>query len=100
MVVRGSDLDPDSGYPDLGISWVSSLALDKFWDCAFVKPRPLPSKSFAICHSSVILPFDALCQSFSTHGTSRKALKLSRLIINYLRRDFIIKTSNKIAQSV
>jgi hypothetical protein len=57
---RGSNLGRNIGYPDGGISWFSADPPGKCWDSTSIRPRPLPSKSFAIHYSLMIVPFEML----------------------------------------
>jgi hypothetical protein len=44
------------------------------WDNTSIKPRPLPSTSSAIYHSSIILPFDAMQCSYSNPQEGRSKI--------------------------
>jgi hypothetical protein len=46
--VLGSNLDRNTGYPDLDFSWVTSVNPCKCRDNTMIKTQPLPSKSFPI----------------------------------------------------
>jgi hypothetical protein len=45
----------DTAYPDLGVSWFSSVHPEKFCYGTSTKPLPLPSSSFPIHYSFIIL---------------------------------------------
>jgi hypothetical protein len=51
----GSILGPATVYPDWGFSWHSSVPPGKCRDSNLNRPRPLPSKSFAIHHLLILL---------------------------------------------
>jgi hypothetical protein len=49
-----SNLGRDSGYPDWGISWFSSVSLGKFRYSTAIRPWPIYSKLFPNYHSFII----------------------------------------------
>jgi hypothetical protein len=54
--VPGSNLGPETGCPDRGLSWFSSVPPGKCRDSILkIRPRPIPSKSFSIRHSLITL---------------------------------------------
>lgn len=42
--VLGSNLNQDTGYPDWGVSWFSSVSPSKCWDSTLIKPESLSSR--------------------------------------------------------
>jgi hypothetical protein len=52
--VPGSNLSPDTGYPDLGFSWLFSVPPGKFWDITLKlgHDRFLPTPFQLIIHLS------------------------------------------------
>lgn len=50
----GSNIDSGTGSPDWRVPWFSSVPPSRRWNCISIRPRPSPSKSFAIFHSSAI----------------------------------------------
>jgi hypothetical protein len=59
-----SNLIRDYGYPDRSYPWYFSVSPHKYLGFTSITPRLLPSKSFPIHHSSVILQFDAMLFSY------------------------------------
>jgi hypothetical protein len=57
--VLHSNLGRVTGYPDSGFMWFSSVPTGKFSDNISIRPRPLPSKSFPIHNSPIMLPTEA-----------------------------------------
>jgi hypothetical protein len=53
--VLGSNLGLDAVYPDLGFSMFSSAPPGKWRYSTLIRPWPLPSKSFPIDYSPLIL---------------------------------------------
>jgi hypothetical protein len=51
----GSNLDRDNGYGNWGFSWLYSVPPGKYRDSAWIRRRPLPSRSLPIR-----IPFDAI----------------------------------------
>jgi len=47
-----SNTGHDTGYPDRELSWFFSVTPGKFLDSTLTRPRPFPSKSFSIYHST------------------------------------------------
>jgi hypothetical protein len=57
----GSDHGRDTGCPNWDSSWFSSVPSCKWWDSASIRPPSLPSKSFPVHHSFIILTIIAIC---------------------------------------
>jgi hypothetical protein len=59
--VPGWNLGPETAYLDWSFSYFFSVLPGEFRDSTLkIRPRPLPTKSLPIQHSSVTLPFDAV----------------------------------------
>jgi hypothetical protein len=57
--VMGSNLGPKTGYPDYVWCGFPQSFQANSGILAQIRPRPLPSTSFTIHHSRIILPFDS-----------------------------------------
>jgi hypothetical protein len=57
----GLIIEQDTGYHYWGLSWFSSVLLGKYQDSTSIKPwQRLPSRSFLIHNSWIILPFNTV----------------------------------------
>jgi hypothetical protein len=65
LVMLGSILCWDVGYSDRGISWLSSVPPDKWWDSKSITPVQLPLTRFMIHHSVIILSSDTTLTPYS-----------------------------------
>jgi hypothetical protein len=67
--VSGSNLGPQTGYPNYGFRGFSSLSKRILGWYLQIWPQPLPSKSFPIHHALVILSFDTIYQEWPQRGS-------------------------------
>jgi hypothetical protein len=100
--VLGSIPGRDIGYSEFTVLVPSNLR-SKFCESVSIRPRPLPSKSFPIHRSSVILPFD--CIQF-THWQQSKITQNRTICLHvhlpfasyvYLLADFPAQKGAKMA---
>jgi hypothetical protein len=56
---HGSNLGRDTGCHDRGLPWFSSFLQRKFRKITSIRIRQLPSKSFSVHRSSIVLPSNA-----------------------------------------
>jgi hypothetical protein len=60
QTLPGSNLGPDTGYPELNFSLFSLIRAGKCRYVSQIRPRPLPFTSFLIDYSLTVIPFDAV----------------------------------------